>query len=36
MKSPSRLYNICQEIRGIAYILDALKEELKLDQDIGM
>jgi|GEM_PF-3436841 Protein of unknown function (DUF3137). len=32
IEDSSYFYTICQEIRGIAYILDALK----LDQDIGM
>ena len=32
----SYFYNICQEIKEIAQILDTLKENLKLDQDIGM
>ena len=36
IKDPSYFYNICQEIKEIAQILDALKEELKLEQDIGM
>ena len=36
INDPSYFYNICQEIKEIAQILDAVKDELKLDQDIGM
>ena len=36
IQNPAHFYNICKEIKEITQILDALKEDLKLDQDIGM